>query len=230
MTDITQSLRVLAQHAPVGAVAASIDEMEAHNESVRRDWAKRWIAQQVAAIGIPERCADLSPSSFPFTDPDFQSQKNVMDRIAAWGENLSAIFERGIHCTLKGGVGTGKSSVAGWMGRQVVASGRSAKMIASDELFESLRPNGGATIDRYLDPDLLIIDEVGVTAGSEFESRIITRIIGDRDAAVKPCILITNLDHVQLKGVVGDRAFDRCCSGRSVIEFSWGSLRGKSVF
>jgi len=227
MTDITQSLRVLAQHAPVGTVSATIDEMEAHNESVRRDWSRRWIAQQVAAIGIPERCSGLSPSTLESQTP---TQQAVMGRIAAWADNLDSIFERGIHCTLKGGVGTGKSSIAGWMGRQVVASGRSAKMIASDELFESLRPNGGATIDRYLDPDLLIIDEVGVTAGSEFEARIITRIIGDRDAAMKPCILITNLDHVKLRVAVGDRAFDRCCSGRSVIEFSWGSLRGKSVF
>jgi len=230
MTDIAQSLKALAQHAPTGTVSASIDEMEAHNESVRREWAKQWIAQQVAAIGIPERCKGLSPSSFPFTDADFQDQKNVMDRITAWGDNLDTIFERGIHCTLKGGVGTGKSSIAGWMARKAVVSGRSAKMIASDELFDSLRPNGGAVIEKYLEPDLLIIDEIGVTAGSEFESQKITRIIGDRDAAMKPCILITNLDHVKLRGVVGDRAFDRCCSGRSVIEFGWGSLRGKSVF
>jgi len=227
MTDINQSLKALAQHAPTGTVAASIDEMEAHNESARREWAKQWTAQQVAAIGIPERCNGLSPSTLESQTPD---QKSVMDRITAWGENLNTIFERGIHCTLKGGVGTGKSSIAGWMARKAVVSGRSAKMIASDELFDSLRPNGGAVIEKYLEPDLLIIDEIGVTAGSEFESRIITRIIGDRDAAMKPCILITNLDHGKLRVAVGDRAFDRCCSGRSVIEFSWESLRGKSVF
>ena len=64
-----------------------------------------------------------------------------------------------------------------------------------------------------VDPDLLILDEVGVPHGSNTEKLILFEIINGRYEAVRPTIVISNLDAAGLEQFLGERAFDRLREG-----------------
>lgn len=84
-------------------------------------------------------------------------------------------------------------------------------------------------ISTFVFPDLLVVDEVGVQYGSESEKIILFDIINGRYEALKPTILISNLDADGVREFVGDRVLDRMReNGGAVLAFDWGSYRTKA--
>ena len=67
----------------------------------------------------------------------------------------------------------------------------------------------------YSDVDLLVIDEVGVQAGTDNERQILFSIIDTRIAEGRPTIFLTNLPPAELKKCLGERLADRL-NGKSV--------------
>ena len=81
-------------------------------------------------------------------------------------------------------------------------------------------------IGRFYEPDLLILDEVGVQFGSEAEKIILYDIINGRYERVLPTILISNLPEAELGAYLGDRVLDRMSEGGGVtLAFDWPSKR-----
>lgn len=79
-----------------------------------------------------------------------------------------------------------------------------------------------------VEPDLLILDEVGVQHGSDTEKLILFEIINGRYEAARPTIVISNLDAAGLEQFLGERAFDRLREGGGrLVVFDWESHRGK---
>lgn len=77
-------------------------------------------------------------------------------------------------------------------------------------------------------PDLLILDEVGVQFGSEFEKNILFDVINYRYEHRKPTIFLSNLSAPELTAYLGERVVDRLREdGGAVIPFQWESNRGK---
>lgn len=67
----------------------------------------------------------------------------------------------------------------------------------------------------YSDVDLLVIDEVGVQAGTDNERQILFSIIDTRIAEGRPTIFLTNLPPAELEKCLGERLADRL-NGKSV--------------
>lgn len=67
-----------------------------------------------------------------------------------------------------------------------------------------------------VDPDLLIIDEVGATKPSEFELATLFNVINGRYEDQRPTIVISNLDFERLGEVLGERSVDRLREGRGI--------------
>ncbi|NHX33749.1 ATP-binding protein, partial [Escherichia coli] len=80
----------------------------------------------------------------------------------------------------------------------------------------------------YTNPDLLIIDEVGVQFGSEAEKLILFEIINTRYERMKPTILISNQTREELGAFIGERVIDRMSDGGGcTLAFTWDSYRSR---
>ena len=60
-------------------------------------------------------------------------------------------------------------------------------------------------IKSFLDPDLLIIDEVGVQRGTEAERFILTEVIGQRYENMRPMVVMGNCTEAEIMNHLGDR-------------------------
>jgi DNA replication protein DnaC len=79
-----------------------------------------------------------------------------------------------------------------------------------------------------VEPDLLILDEVGVQFGSDTEKLILFDIINGRYEASRPTIVISNLAVPELEGYLGVRAFDRLREGGGrLVACNWASYRAR---
>jgi DNA replication protein DnaC len=77
-------------------------------------------------------------------------------------------------------------------------------------------------------PDLLILDEVGVQFGSEFEKNIMFDVLNERYEKRRPTILLSNLTKDELVGFLGERVYDRMKEDNGkFVAFDWESYRGK---
>lgn len=90
---------------------------------------------------------------------------------------------------------------------------------------------GGDTSERsavnsFVEPALLVLDEVGVQWGSEAEQIILFEVLNRRYEERRPTILISNLDLKGVEDVLGERVVDRIFEdGGAVLAFNWPSYR-----
>lgn len=77
-------------------------------------------------------------------------------------------------------------------------------------------------------PKLLVLDEVGVQFGTEFEENLLFDIVNSRYEEMKPTILVSNVALDKVTEIIGERVVDRFRedNGRVLI-FDWDSYRGK---
>ena len=68
-------------------------------------------------------------------------------------------------------------------------------------------------IERLPEPDLLVLDEVGVQFGSETEKMYLFEIINGRYEQLRPTIIISNLAKAALREYLGEREVDRLREG-----------------
>jgi hypothetical protein len=90
-------------------------------------------------------------------------------------------------------------------------------------------PFGREAVKWFVEPDLLVLDEIGVQYGTETEQKILFRIIDLRYEEMKPTILISNLAIPAFTEFVGERVVDRMReNGGMLFAFDWESYRSKA--
>ena len=78
------------------------------------------------------------------------------------------------------------------------------------------------------DPDLLILDEVGVQFGTETEKNLLFDVLNERYEKRKSTLLLSNLPLNEVRAYLGERVFDRMREdGGDVVTFGWESQRAK---
>lgn len=81
-------------------------------------------------------------------------------------------------------------------------------------------------MQRYATPDLLVLDEVGASSGSDHEKQIFFEVLNERYNAVLPTILISNLPQADITNYLGERVMDRLREGGGkMLRFDWESHR-----
>lgn len=181
--------------------------------------------------GIPLRFRGKTFDDYVPTNPGAERAQKICK---AYASRFSDRFNAGGGLVLFGRPGTGKSHLACAIANQVIMDGYQAafmdvleavRLVKSTYRKDSAMTEGQA-IHELSEPDLLILDEIGVQFGTPAEMLILFEIINRRYNNVKPTILLSNLNLEDLKTLIGERIIDRMREGGgAVIPFDWESDR-----
>ncbi|WP_229256767.1 ATP-binding protein [Duganella lactea] len=194
--------------------------------------ARAWDAR-LGRAAIPERFSDHRLSTYQPTCPEATQALSVAQRYA---DNFGAVRRSGACLIFCGDVGTGKTHLAVGIAHAVLEQGGQAVFTSVIRAVRSVKETFGKGVERteaqalrdLVEPDLLILDEVGVQFGTDAEKLILFEIINGRYESRRPTIIISNLAIGELEKYLGARAVDRLREGGGkVVVFDWESYRGR---
>lgn len=182
--------------------------------------------------GIPARFKDRTFDGYVAKEQGQRLALNVCRKYAeGWAEKKAA----GTSLVLTGSPGTGKTHLACAIASHVVSENLDSALFATVSAMlraikETYRKDSARSeqdvIDRLMEPDLLIIDEVGVQVGSDHEKLLMFEVLNGRYQDMRPTILISNLPVDELENFLGHRVMDRYRECGAVLAFDWASHRG----
>lgn len=210
------------------------EKLQAREAEERRiRWKQDW-AQKLNAACIPERFQTKTLDSYkPESDP----QKKAHRFSTRYAESFSATRLSGKSALFVGRPGTGKTHLAIGIALRVMGAHHRTAFFTTvmkairrvkDSWSTESGENESQAVRAFTLPDLLILDEVGIQAGTEFEKNILFDLLNARYERRKPTILISNLEIDEVREFLGERVFDRLREdGGEVIPFTWESHRGR---
>lgn len=182
---------------------------------------------------IPPRFADRSFANYSATKTP---QRIALVACRQYADSWESTSDSGSSLVLTGGPGTGKTHLACAIANQVTETNLAAPLfmtttemlrrIKSTYRKDSEMTEQGAINSIAHNPDLLIIDEVGVQVGSDHEKLLLFEILNERYQCLRPTVLISNLTATELETYLGQRVMDRYRECGAVIAFNWESHRG----
>ena len=188
------------------------------------------IEQLMGRACIPPRFANRSFENFRTEEPD---QRNAlalcMDySLTHWEETMKA----GRAMIILGRPGTGKTHLAAAMVRSVVSRGFPAVYVKEADIFRQIKESYmSRTVSErqamadFVKPALLVIDEVGRQYGTPAERSMFFDVVDKRYEAMRPTVLVSNLDTPNFREFLGPAILSRLCEGGGVFL----SLTGKDM-
>lgn len=202
---------------------------KAKAEASQRRWHER-----IGFSGIPERFQDRTLESFV---ADTERQHSALAFAKAYADDFARIRRTGRSAIFSGKPGTGKTHLACGIALHAMKEhGARVLFMTVQRALRSIKNtyakgsevSESEAIDRLVAPDLLILDEVGVQFGSDFERNTLFDVLNERYEKRKPTIFLSNLTKDELAAFLGERVMDRLREdGGTVISFTWDSHRGK---
>ena len=163
-------------------------------------------------------------------------QRKIVERCVKYTSNFEKVMSLGSCLTLIGNPGTGKTHLATAIALEVMNNGYSVSYKRLYNLMLVIKATYGkgatdteaAIIKRLAEYDLLVLDEVGLKNFSETEVALTYQIIDTRYEAVKPTVIVSNLNLQDLEACIGTRTIDRLFENHgAVLTFGWESERRK---
>ena len=190
---------------------------------------RKWTAK-VGSAAIPERFKDRTLDSYVAKT---SGQKKALAFAKEYAENFDQVIKTGRSAIFVGKVGTGKTHLAAGIALSIMQQQRSPVFTTVQRLIRRVKDSWRTkeetesdVIDAFASPDLLILDEVGVQFGSEFEKQLLFDVLNERYEKLKPSILLSNIPNEQLSDYLGERVMDRLReNGGALIGFNWDSYR-----
>lgn len=203
---------------------------EAESQKARR---VAWEAKLNAA-NVPERFMTRTLETFVAQTPE---QTQALEFAINYAANFSDVIKTGKCALFLGKPGTGKTHLAIGIGLRIIATENRTVLFLTvmrlirrvkDSWAKGSQETESQAIAALTYPDLLIIDEVGVQFGSDFERNIMFDVLNERYEKRRPTIILSNLSKDELIGYLGERVFDRMREdGGKLIVFNWESYRGR---
>lgn len=210
---------------------AAIRDAERQEEE-RRQRIMREINFRIERSGIPLRFADRTLDNYD-AQPGLQSE--VLEFSKHYAANFAEYLKTGTSVMFLGLVGTGKTHLAIGILRAVIHSGNTGKYFTVSRIMRDVKDtfhkhaelSESEVLERLIKTDLLVIDEIGVHRANEFEANTLFEVINGRYEALKPTLLLANLNLREMRESVGDRVFDRMReNGGRAFVMDWKSNRG----
>jgi DNA replication protein DnaC len=224
-------LRPMVTGCPRCSEERQAEEAQRKAENEARERQDR-VSRLLRTSGIPARFTDRTFDGYTATGHGQRFALNVCKRYAeGWPDQRA----KGGSLVLTGGPGTGKTHLACAIGNAVMREHLAAvafgtvltvlRAIKDTYRRDSSRSEQDA-IDALVEPDLLILDEIGIQTGSDHEKMLIFEVLNARYEQMRPTILLSNLDATDLEAFIGQRVMDRYRECGVVVPFSWESHRG----
>lgn len=207
-------------------------EIEATKTQADQDLATERILARLEASGIPSRFRDRTLSSYRVAN---DGQKRALAFATEYVNNWRVVRETGRSALWIGSPGTGKTHLAIGVCLSLMDQNqivlyttvqRAIRRIRDTWSAETRTETESQAIKALAGCDLLVLDEVGVQAGSQSEQNLLFDVINERYNNRKPTLLLSNLTQAEVVGVLGERVIDRLREdGGKVITFDWQSAR-----
>jgi len=204
------------------------EEIAKQRERADRAWRSR-----VNGACIPERFKDRTLDTYI---AETEGQQHALEFAQEYANNFDQVREIGRCAIFVGNPGTGKTHLAIGIALHILKKQKTVLFTTVQRAIRRVKDtwtkgsdeSETAAINAIAYPDLLILDEVGVQFGSEFERQVIFDILNERYEKRKPTILLSNIPAKDLGGYLGDRVADRLKEdGGKLIQFTWESHRRK---
>ena len=191
-----------------------------------RAWQKK-----LGEAGIPERFHSRTLGSYMATT---EGQRSAMAFAQSYAEQFGVVPGRSaIFC---GKPGTGKTHLAVGVGLEVMARGKLVLFTTVQRMVRRAKDcwrrdsceSESDVIALFVQPDLLILDEIGVQFGTDFEKNLMFDILNERYEKRRHTLLLSNLTADEVKSFLGERVYDRLREdGGQCVPFNWSSWRAK---
>lgn len=192
----------------------------------------RW-ARRLGEAGIPERFQDRRLESYSAIN---SGQKRALEFATIYASKFDEVEKTGRCAIFCGAPGTGKTHLAVGVGLHVMETGRLVLFTTVQRMVRRMKDawrkdateSEGDVIGLLVQPELLILDEIGVQFGSEFEKNLMFDVLNERYEKRHPTLLLSNLTAKEVKAFLGERVYDRLREdGGECVAFDWASYRGK---
>jgi DNA replication protein DnaC len=222
--------RGFGAHAEIGWTDCPKCGQEAEERAKRKEI-------QIAADGhfsrsqIPKRYLEASLENYR---TDCGEQEEALNTVKRYVDQFEDRLKEGGSMLLCGTVGTGKTHLACAIAVAVMyrygKSARYTTFFDAASHVKSTWQNSGEreqeAMKSYIDPTLLVMDEVGIQYNSDVEKLIIYNILNGRYVQMLPTIIISNLPVEQLQEFITIQCLDRLKEGGgALINFTWNSYR-----
>lgn len=165
-------------------------------------------------------------------EKDADKQKLVLNICKEFADNFAhAKDNKAYGGMFLGGTGTSKTFLSVCIIRRIMELGFSGAFVTMQDIIFAIKSTYDKNSDLkemdvlkpFLDIDLLIIDEVGISA-SEHELEKLYYIINNRYNSVKPTILLSNT-MTELEKKIGSRVVSRLEQSGFILNFTWKDYR-----
>lgn len=207
------------------------EERDRDEARQRRERLLAW-QSKIGDAGIPERFHTRTLSTFVASTPE---QQKALVFAQDYADRFDEVIASGRSALFLGKPGTGKTHLAVGIGLQVMREQNRTVLFTTvmrairrvkDSWSRESSENESQAIRSLVFPDLLILDEVGIQFGSEFEKNILFDVLNERYERRRPTLFMSNLPLDAVRAFLGERVMDRMREdGGKVIPFTWDSHR-----
>lgn len=214
---------------------------ERRAESERKEHEERKAAALAYNLQHSGRVGRFKDATFENFTAVTKDQRRIVTDCRSFAETFDPRAGGGLW--LIGPPGAGKTHLGSAMVSHVIRSrGMGAAIHAVHEIMALLRSRWGvredrrawddspATTDQFIDHlgsiPLLVLDDIGATRITENEHAQLYAIVDQRYRLERPTVVLSNLNAVEMKPVLGDRIYDRLREGSRLLVCKWESHRG----
>jgi DNA replication protein DnaC len=179
----------------------------------RAERLRRARTRGIASV-IPAKYRGVSFDRPPVTE----IEPMVVRVVRSYTEDIDANLDSGRGLWLMGDTGTGKTTLAMLISKQVLAGGRAVAIYSLPRLLARIRrtydaePGGEsylALFEQLTSVDLLHIDDLGAEKRSDWVLEQLYALINERYESQRSILVTTNLDQVALEDQIGPRTVSR---------------------
>lgn len=160
--------------------------------------------------------------------PDKEKMAEALEYLREYASSFSLSSDSVL---LVGGTGLGKTHLSASVARELISKGHFVICESAENIFSNYNKERFAQdesdliCDKYLECELLIIDDLGAEAVTQYSVSCLYNLINTRINEGKPTILSTNLSSNDIRKIYNDRITSRLFGEFVIIVFTGNDIR-----